>query len=668
MDLLDLYAKISLDSSEYDDGLGKTKEKGVSAFSTVVDTAKKAAKAGMAAGVAITTAAVKGYSNYEQLVGGVETLFGAGGQSLKKYAESMGKSTSEVSGKYKSLMSAQNKVLNDASVAYKTAGMSANEYMDTITGFSASLVQSLGGNTKKAAEVGNQAVIDMSDNANKMGTSMEMIQNAYQGFAKQNYTMLDNLKLGYGGTKTEMERLLADAGKLSGQKYDISSFADIVEAIHVVQDNLGITGTTAKEAATTIEGSANAAKASWMNVAVGLAAGEGNLDTLMKAALDSSVTFGQNIIPRIGTTLLSLGQVLVSYGPTLLQQGVDLASKMINGLANGIGANLPTFLATALPMILKFSEQLSSNASQLINAGLNLIIKLAQGIANGLPTLITYIPQIISNIANIINSNAPKLIITGGIVILTLAKGIIKSIPALIANFPKIISAIVSVWTAFNWLSLGKNVLTSITKGIKNLPGQLKSIASKAVSNVKSAFKGGGIGNVVKTVFNGVKTAISGVMTKAVGLVKSAVSKLKGALKFSWSLPKLKLPHISISGKFSLNPPKAPHFGISWYRKAMDNAMILNGPTVFGYSAASGNFLGGGEAGAEVVAGRDTLMNMIRDAASSGNAELLAVLKEIAERLNPNNLYNIVVKAISDGGFVVILDNREVGRIVRKYA
>ncbi|WP_196304412.1 hypothetical protein, partial [Streptococcus pneumoniae] len=213
---------------------------------------------------------VKNYAEYEQLVGGIETLFGAGGKSLEEYAQSVGKSVDDVSSEYKRLINAQEDLLNKSKIEYKTAGLSANEYMETATSFSASLIQSVKGDTEKAAKLADQAIIDMSDNANKMGSSMESIQNAYQGFAKQNYTMLDNLKLGFGGTKEEMQRLLDEAGKISGVKYDISSFADITEAIHVMQVKMGIAGTTSKEAASTISGSLGMVKASWENFLTGM--------------------------------------------------------------------------------------------------------------------------------------------------------------------------------------------------------------------------------------------------------------------------------------------------------------------------------------------------------------------------------------------------------------
>lgn len=283
-ELFTLLGKVAVDTQEANESLDDTvdkAEKSEGKLSSIGEKIgnglQKLAKAGAVvlaatatvaatALVSLSTKAVQCYADYEQLVGGVETLFGAGGQSIEEYADSVGKSVDEVSAEYNNLMKAQDAVIDHANKAYETAGLSANAYMETVTSFSAALISSLDGDTVKAAEVADKAIVDMSDNANKMGSSMESIQNAYQGFAKQNYTMLDNLKLGYGGTKEEMQRLLDDAGKLANQKFDLSSYADIVEAIHVVQENMGIAGTTAKEAATTIQGSIGMMKASWTSI------------------------------------------------------------------------------------------------------------------------------------------------------------------------------------------------------------------------------------------------------------------------------------------------------------------------------------------------------------------------------------------------------------------
>lgn len=321
--------------------------------SSAIKVGKGLAVAGAAAATAVTalvSKSVGAFADYEQLTGGVETLFGAGGRSVEEYAQSVGKSVSDIQGKYDSLMSAQNVVLENANKAYMTAGMSANEYMDTVTGFSASLISSLGGDTNKAADYANSALVDMSDNANKMGTDMESIKNAYQGFAKQNYTMLDNLKLGYGGTQEEMKRLLSDAEKLTGQRYDISSFADITQAIHAIQTQMDITGTTAKEASTTISGSWGSLKAAFQNVLVGLTTGGDMFDQSLDALVDSAKTFGQNVIPAITGALSGVGSLIGSLAPVIVAELPSMVSDILPHLVSA-AKSLFTGLISQLPAL-----------------------------------------------------------------------------------------------------------------------------------------------------------------------------------------------------------------------------------------------------------------------------------------------------------------------------
>ena len=285
--------------------------------------AKKIKNALVAAGVtkavsSLVKASVSGYAEYEQLVGGVETLFGTGGKNLEQYAADVGKSVEEVEGKYNQLMNAQGTVFANAKKAYQTAGVSANQYMNMATSFAASLVSSLGGDTEAAAKLTDTAILDMSDNANKMGTDLTSIQNAYQGFAKQNYTMLDNLKLGYGGTQSEMKRLLKDAQKLSGQKYNIKNLDDVLEAIHVIQEEMGITGTTQAEAAETISGSWNATKAAWENLVMGLADGNADIDKLFGNLTASAKNVVTNIGKVVPSLLKNMGTLLRSAGKTLV--------------------------------------------------------------------------------------------------------------------------------------------------------------------------------------------------------------------------------------------------------------------------------------------------------------------------------------------------------------
>ncbi len=363
--------------------------------------------------------------------------------------------------------------MNYANNAYKTVGLSANEYMETVTGFSASLLQSLGGDTEKAAHVADQAITDMADNANKMGTAMESIQYAYQGFAKQNYMMLDNLKLGYGGTKEEMQRLLADAEKLSGQKFDLSSYADIVEAIHVVQTEMGITGTTAKEAASTIQGSVAAAQSAWANLVTGIADENADLDALIDNFINSAATAADNIIPRITQILTGMGQAIQQMSPILSEQIPALVSsvlpalmesgaQLLSGLITGIITALPS-LATAVPKIADtLITSMSANASTIAASGMQLFDMLVSGIQAGIPKVQTVAENIFSALIGYLKENLPQMIATGLSVLLsfseglrdgvgnlvdaaielvtTLADGIIAALPDLIATVPEIIS------------------------------------------------------------------------------------------------------------------------------------------------------------------------------------------------------------------------------------
>ena len=500
-----------------------------SAYGKFGKAAAKIATAAITAGATavgiLTKAAVSSYADYEQLVGGIDTLF---------------KDSSK-------------KVMDYANNAYKTAGLSANQYMETVTSFSASLLQSLGNDTAKAAEYGNMAVTDMSDNANKMGTAMETIIATYQSLSRGNYAMLDNLKLGYGGTKEEMERLIADAAKLdSTVKANDMSFSNMVKAIHAVQTEMGITGTTAKEASTTIQGSVASMKASWNNLLVGVAGGSQNMKQLVTNFSDSLKTVGSNLLPVIQTTLSGLGQLIQELLPPMLQQIPKLLQSILPGLlasavqlvtqvfsalgqaipellnifvntlfpmvtnlltqiGDSIGQNLPSLIDRVLNFLLDFTARLRENAGQFIDAGLNLILKLGEGIANALPDLIAKVPTIVSNIAGIINDNAPKLITTAIKLIATLAKGLIQAIPDLVANIPKIIKAIVDVFLAYNWVKLGKNLITKLKDGISNMAGKVKEAAGK----IKDA----------------VVNAIKALPSKLYNLAKSAVGKLVSILK-----------------------------------------------------------------------------------------------------------------------------------------
>ena len=321
--------------------------------------------------------------------------------------------------------------------------------------------------------------------------------------------------------------------------------------------------------------------------------------------LISSVTQNSGSITTAVSQLLNNLASTISTGLNVFTSvGVNLLTTISSGMTQGI----PTFLGQALPMLTQFTESLRSNAGKLINAGLALIQNIAQGLINSIPVLIAYVPTIITNLAGIINDNAPKILATGVTIITNLAIGLVRAIPLLIANLPKIIAAIVSVFTAFNWFSLGKNIVTGIIKGVKNLPSLLKGAAKNAVNGFKGAFKGNGILSSVKGAFTKIPSAVKSIFTKAVSLVKSFPGRFKSALKFSWSLPHLNLPHLSVSGgkaPFGIGGKGSlPSFHISWYKKAMESPYVFSDATLFG----------AGEAGDEMLYGRSRLMSDIREA------------------------------------------------------
>lgn len=397
-------------------------------------------------------------SELEQSIGGIETLFKDSAGAVKEAAAN----------------------------AYKTAGLSANAYMEQTTSFAASLLQSLGNNTRAAADVAQMAMTDMSDNANKMGTDMVSIQNAYQGFAKSNYTMLDNLKLGYSGTKTEMERLLADAEKITGIHYDLSSLADVYNAIHVIQKKLEITGTTAQEAETTLSGSFNAMKAAAENVLGNLALGE-EMTPSLEALVDTAKTYliGNllpaigNLLPAIGNVVSSVPELVTTLVPEILQSGTAL----VQSLGSGFLAGVPQFFSSALPALLAFTDDLRANFGSFVSAGVDMIVSLANGIVDGLPQLFAYIPDIVINIAGLINDNAPKILAGGAALVVALGRGIIQSLHLIVQNAGKIVEAVFSVISAFNWLNLGASLLQSIGNGVK-------SMGSSLVQAFQSGFTG----------------------------------------------------------------------------------------------------------------------------------------------------------------------------------
>lgn len=556
--------KIKGDDSPFQKVLGKIG----SAVNTAVKASAAAVGAASAGVAALGTACINAYADYEQLVGGVETLFKDSADTIQTYADN----------------------------AYKTAGLSANEYMETVTSFSASLLQSLDGDTEKAAAAADLAITDMADNANKMGTAMESIQYAYQGFAKQNYTMLDNLKLGYGGTKEEMQRLLADAEKLSGVKYDLSSYADIVEAIHVIQTEMGITGTTAKEASTTIQGSVASMKAAWANLMVGMADDTQNFDMLLSNFIESIGTVADNLLPRIGIVIEGMGKLVAGLAPEIasalptltnellpnlvelgvqsisaLVQGIqengdslaagalsivgtlaegiaellpmvaDTAASLVVSLADGLTESLPNIIPVAIETISTLVENLTENANTVIEAGIQIILALGEGLIAALPQLIETVPQIVINIANVINDNAPKLVDTALYLITRLAVGLVQAIPTLVVNIPKIIEAIVAAFMAFQWLNLGKQLIDGVANGVKKAGESMATAAKNAFSKFKSKITGSEVATELKSIgkyiidgiVGGIKNSLSNIANIAGKIKDTLLSKLKGLFKIA---------------------------------------------------------------------------------------------------------------------------------------
>lgn len=507
--------------------------------------------------------AIEAYSQNEQLVGGVQTLFKDSAGIVQDYANN----------------------------AYKAAGMSANEYMNTVTGFTASLIQSLGGDTKAAAELGNTAVQDMSDNANKMGTDIESIQQTYQSLARGNYAMLDNLKIGYGGTKSEMERLMADAEKLTGEHYTIGDFGDTVKAIHAVQTQMGITGTTAKEASTTIEGSMNAMKASWQNLLAGMSDSGANMNGLINNLVDSVNTFASNIMPRIAPLINGMVQAAVQLLPqavnmitnqllplitaqipsivsglsqvvqaivaalpqvmstltaalpqivqallTLLPQLIDAGMQMLASLIQGITEALPTLIAMLPTIIQQVASVVLTNLPFIIQVGVQLLLALVNGIVEALPQLIQMLPGIVVQITDVLLANLPLLVIAGIRILIALIRGITQAIPQLVAMLPGIVTKIVSTLSARLplILSTGLQMMVQLAAGIASGAVHVIKGAGKIVSETMKALgelpgKVVDIGkNIVKGVWEGISNSIGWLRNKVSGWVSGIMKDIKG--------------------------------------------------------------------------------------------------------------------------------------------
>ena len=557
-------------------------------------------------GTALTgfiAASVNSFAEYEQLVGGVEKLFGDSAGTVQKYAQE----------------------------AYKNAGISANDYMTQITSFSASLISSLGGDTAKAAEYGNMAINDMADNANVFGSSMEDIQNAYQGFAKQNYTMLDNLKLGYGGTKEEMLRLIDDANKVKeamGENADltIDSYADVIEAIHLVQNEMGITGTTAKEAEGTISGSIAMTKSAWQNLMTGLADGNANIPALVEGVISSATSVLENIIPVVKQIIQNIPVAISEISPE--------AGQAFQTIVDVIMASIPVLqqaLETVFNVIVSVINYVRENTGVIIGvATATGTVVAAIGLYNAISAVkmamdaaqVSTLGALIS--AKLASAAATMAAIAPYVLIVAAIAAVIAIIVLCIKNWDKIKETVINVATAISekvqemvqkvseWFGNMKDAISQkveeaktavvnkfneIKTGISDKITAVKNTVSSIFEGIKSTIssKVQAAKTTVLSVFDGIKTGITNAINGAKQGVSDAIDKIKGFFNFSWSLPKIKMPHFSITGSFSLNPPSIPKFGVEWYAKGG----VFDSPTLFGYGKGS---IGGlGEAGAEAI-------------------------------------------------------------------
>lgn len=519
MNLLDLAVKITCD----DQASGEVGKIG----DGIKNKLGAAAKVGVAAVAALGTAtvaigktALDAYANYEQLVGGIDTLFKASSGKMQQYAAN----------------------------AYQTAGVSANRYMEISTSFAAALVSSLGGNTEAAADMANTAITDMSDNANKMGTSLETVQEAYMSLSRGNYEMLDSLKLGYGGTKSELERLLSDAEKFSaaqGQVRDFSvdSYSDIVEAIHIVQDEMGITGTTAEEAATTIEGSVNMAKAAWDNWLAGLGNEDADMSALTDQLVQSVVTAGENIIPRIGQIVSTLVQTVVQYAPQLGQE-------IMNGLSQ---IDFTQVGQTASDLILMLVDGIVTNLPMLAQAALQIVMALGQGLVTNGPQILAQLGQLLLQLAQYVIANVPNILNAAMQFFGMILQGIVTYGPQILVTLVSLLGQLIGQVVAWagqmlaNAVSAAANFMGGLMGGLAALPGQVASWLSGAIStvvgwvtqfasnatsaasqfgsNLRSGLESipGTLGNIGSNIVQGLIDGVTGAAGKLTDAVKGAV-------------------------------------------------------------------------------------------------------------------------------------------------
>lgn len=566
MNLLDLMVKIGVD----DQASGKIGSIASGITGTVGGIAKVGATAFAAVGTAAVSAtgviakqALDAYSSYEQNVGGIQKLFGNMGKSVEEYAALTGQSTAEIGGKWQTLEESQNKVLANAQNAYKTAGLSANAYMEQVTSFSAALISSLGGDTVKAADYANTAMIDMADNANTFGTSIGDIQNAYQGFAKQNYTMLDNLKLGYGGTQQEMQRLISDASKMTDvqQKLGVTvdsssmSFDNIVAAIHVMQESMQIGGTTAREASTTIEGSVSAMKAAWDNWMVGLGSDTADISALTGQLVDSAVVAASNVVPRVGeiagTLIGELPSMLSGIGPVLSEAMGTISTTAMDALRSSLGEENP--LVQMLDSIIEAASSLSGTFSEYLQPAIDTASVVMQTLSDAFsgtgssitdvlqPALDAFLP-VWQSINDLIQAAVPLITQVVGDV-MSLAGSILEAaMPAIASIVETVSTALPLIQTIWNTVFPVIQTVTETVFGVVSSVIQtVMSVVQQVINVVLAAINGdwsgvwNGILGILQTVWNAIQGAVSGAINAVLGIISGVLGAISGVWTGAWN-------------------------------------------------------------------------------------------------------------------------------------
>jgi len=612
-----------------------------SAFGTAVKAGGAALAAAAAGAAALVKSSVEGFANYEQLVGGVETLFKESADIVQQYAEN----------------------------AFRTAGLSANAYMETVTSFSASLLQSMDGDTAAAAAAADMAISDMSDNANKMGTSMESIQNAYQGFAKQNYTMLDNLKLGYGGTKTEMERLITDAERMNAsfkatrdENGDLAmSFADIVEAIHIVQDDMGITGTTAREAGETISGSLGSLSAAWQNLVTGFSNPDADLGVLIGNVVSSAETALGNLLPVVVQAMGGLADAVAQVAPLIAEKLPGLVQQVLPpllsaaaSLLNGVISALPgllTVLGSTIPMIVEtITSGLFSALPELIPAAVGIVSTLAESLTSMLPELIPVaVDAILSLVDTLTNPDSIGALVDAAIAItLALANGLIDALPKLLEKAPVIIANLVTaiVQNVPKLIEAAFEVIATLVKGIiEYLPkigeaaGEIVGTVLKGIADLWTGILDAGR-NIVEGIWEGIKNAGDWLWEKVKGFFSGIVDGVKSALGIA-----------SPSKVFaSIGEAMAAGLGVGWDSEMDAVARDINGSLT-------------GLAGADLaIAGSYSFSGtggqLAGAAGASGTADVVSAVYAIG---------NMIVQAVQENGGDITLDGETVARKLRPY-